>query len=84
MQGVDSTGYWGVFTPWVQYFTDGGHAIHGSYWNHSLGQENLSHGCINTSNEDALWFWRFASPQYTDLSQEEILGDSSSTQIKIK
>lgn len=83
MQGYDNGVYWGVFPGWVQYFTDQGHAIHGAYWNNKLGRENLSHGCANTSNEDAKWFYRFAGPVYDDLTQEEIFGDRNSTKVTV-
>ncbi len=32
--------------PWVMYFTDVGHAIHGAYWHNNFGAV-MSHGCIN-------------------------------------
>ena len=32
--------------PWVMYFTNVGHAIHGAYWHNSFGTPR-SHGCIN-------------------------------------
>ena len=32
--------------PWVMYFTNVGHAIHGAYWHNAFGTRR-SHGCIN-------------------------------------
>ncbi len=32
--------------PWVMYFTDRGHAIHGTYWHENFGTP-MSHGCVN-------------------------------------
>lgn len=32
--------------PWAMYFTNNGHAIHGTYWHDNYGTR-LSHGCIN-------------------------------------
>lgn len=32
--------------PWVMYFTDVGHAIHGAYWHDNFGSV-MSHGCVN-------------------------------------
>lgn len=32
--------------PWSMYFTNNGHAIHGTYWHNSYGTR-LSHGCVN-------------------------------------
>ena len=36
--------------PDVMYFTDVGHAIHGTYWHNNFGTE-MSHGCINVPME---------------------------------
>ena len=32
--------------PWAMYFTDYGHAIHGTYWHNNFGVQ-MSHGCVN-------------------------------------
>ena len=37
--------------PWVQYFTNYGHALHGAYWHNNFGHV-MSHGCVNLP----LWF----------------------------
>jgi hypothetical protein len=44
--------------PYVQYFDDDGHAIHGAYWHDKFGIPK-SHGCINLAPEDArrVFFW---------------------------
>lgn len=44
--------------PYVQYFADGGFALHGAYWHDRFGIPK-SHGCINLSPEDArrLFYW---------------------------
>ena len=39
--------------------TNSGTFIHAAPWNNSLGEANLSHGCINASNEDAQWMMDF-------------------------
>lgn len=46
--------------PNVQYFADGGFAIHGNYWSDpwQFGTAS-SHGCVNMLAEDAAWFWSF-------------------------
>lgn len=49
--------------PWVMYFTNRGHAIHGAYWHNNFGYP-MSHGCVNTSVADAEWLYSFA-PQGT-------------------
>jgi len=45
--------------PWVQYFTDVGHAIHGTYWHNSFGQV-MSHGCVNLPMDVAEWVYGWA------------------------
>jgi lipoprotein-anchoring transpeptidase ErfK/SrfK len=34
-----------------------GEFLHAAPWNHSLGQANLSHGCVNLSTADAQWVY---------------------------
>jgi lipoprotein-anchoring transpeptidase ErfK/SrfK len=34
-----------------------GEFLHAAPWNHSLGQANISHGCINLSTTDAQWVY---------------------------
>jgi lipoprotein-anchoring transpeptidase ErfK/SrfK len=34
-----------------------GEFLHAAPWNHSLGQANLSHGCVNLSTADARWVY---------------------------
>lgn len=38
-------------------FSNSGEFTHAAPWNGSLGQANLSHGCVNMSTEDARWFY---------------------------
>lgn len=38
--------------PSVMYFTDRGHAIHGTYWT-AVDGRNVSHGCVNLSERNA-------------------------------
>jgi hypothetical protein len=44
--------------PWVMYFTDWGHALHGAYWHNNFGHV-MSHGCVNLPVSFAEWlfFW---------------------------
>ena len=46
--------------PWVMYFTDVGHAIHGTYWHSNFGTP-MSHGCINLPMDVAEWMYGWAS-----------------------
>ena len=46
--------------PWVMYFTDRGHAIHGTYWHNNFGTP-MSHGCINLPMDVAEWIYSWSS-----------------------
>ncbi|CAN5649881.1 L,D-transpeptidase [soil metagenome] len=47
MEGVLGGEYYNVpDVPWVMYFTDEGHALHGTYWHSNFGSV-MSHGCVN-------------------------------------
>jgi hypothetical protein len=47
--------------PWTSFFTDAGHALHGTYWHDNFGTP-MSHGCINMRTEEAKWIFRWAMP----------------------
>jgi hypothetical protein len=47
--------------PWCSFFTDKGHAFHGTYWHDNFGLP-MSHGCVNMRNEDAKWLFRWSMP----------------------
>jgi lipoprotein-anchoring transpeptidase ErfK/SrfK len=42
--------------PWVMYFTDEGHALHGTYWHQNFGTP-MSHGCVNLPLDVAAWMY---------------------------
>jgi lipoprotein-anchoring transpeptidase ErfK/SrfK len=50
-----------VGVPWCSFFTDEGHAFHGTYWHDNFGVP-MSHGCINMRTEDAKWLFRWSLP----------------------
>jgi hypothetical protein len=50
-----------VGVPWTSFFTDKGHAFHGTYWHDNFGVP-MSHGCVNMRNEDALRLFRWTRP----------------------
>jgi uncharacterized protein YgiM (DUF1202 family) len=57
MSGVLGGEYYYVpNVPWVMYFTNVGHAIHGAYWHNNFGQV-MSHGCINLPVGFAEWLY---------------------------
>jgi hypothetical protein len=50
--------------PWTSFFkSPGGYALHGTYWHNNFGMQ-MSHGCVNMRNADALWVFRWSSPVY--------------------
>jgi len=50
-----------VGVPWTSFFTDKGHAFHGTFWHDNFGIR-MSHGCVNMRNEDAKWLFRWSLP----------------------
>jgi hypothetical protein len=59
MEGVIGGEYYNVpEVPWTMYFTDVGHAIHGTYWHNNFGAV-MSHGCVNLPLDvaEALYYW---------------------------
>jgi lipoprotein-anchoring transpeptidase ErfK/SrfK len=60
MEGVINGEYYNVpSVPWVMYFTDYGHALHGTYWHSNFG-EVMSHGCVNLPMDFAEWLYGWA------------------------
>jgi hypothetical protein len=61
MEGVLGGEYYNVpDVPWVQYFTNYGHAIHGAYWHNNFGYV-MSHGCVNLPMDFAEWLYTWTS-----------------------
>lgn len=60
MEGVLGGEYYNVpDVPDVLYFTDRGHAIHGTYWHSNFGTP-MSHGCVNLPIDVADWMYEWA------------------------
>jgi lipoprotein-anchoring transpeptidase ErfK/SrfK len=49
--------------PWTSFFTEAGHAFHGTYWHENFGSP-MSHGCINMRTNEARWLFRWVRPTY--------------------
>ncbi|HKI54816.1 MAG TPA: L,D-transpeptidase [Anaerolineales bacterium] len=49
--------------PWTCFFTNQGHAFHGTYWHENFGVP-MSHGCVNMRTEEAKWLFRWALPKH--------------------
>ena len=56
---MSGPGYYLPNVEWVMYFYQG-YGLHGTYWHSNFGQP-MSHGCVNLTNDDARWFYEFAS-----------------------
>ena len=60
MAGVIGGEYYNVpDVPDVMYFTNEGHALHGTYWHNSFGTP-MSHGCVNLPMDVAAWLYDWA------------------------
>ena len=67
--------------PWDSYITDGGVALHGTYWHNDFGHPH-SHGCINMAPQDAKWIFRWTLP--TVLPGERlVLQPGTGTRVRI-
>lgn len=66
-QGEDFYNLAGI--PWISYFTQGGAALHGTYWHNDYGRQH-SAGCVNLPPEAAKWLFRWTTPavNYWDFS----------------
>jgi len=53
--------------PWSLFFTNQGHAFHGTYWHENFGSP-MSHGCINMRSDEANWLFRWAKPAHSNQS----------------
>jgi lipoprotein-anchoring transpeptidase ErfK/SrfK len=47
--------------PWSLFFTEQGHAFHGTYWHENFGTP-MSKGCINMRSDEANWLFRWVKP----------------------
>ncbi len=60
MEGVIGGEYYNVpEVPDVLYFTNVGHAFHGTYWHSNFGTP-MSHGCVNLPTDVADWLYSWA------------------------
>jgi lipoprotein-anchoring transpeptidase ErfK/SrfK len=61
---------------WVLYFTEHGHAFHGTFWHDNFGTP-MSHGCLNMRTSEARWLFRWALPAHKteDLATKYVFRD---------
>jgi hypothetical protein len=60
--GATGAGYDTPAVSWTNLFDGTGIAIHAAFWHNNFGQA-VSHGCVNTTPEDANWIFRWTLPQ---------------------
>ena len=48
--------------PWVTFFEKSGVGFHGTWWHNNYGM-TMSHGCINMKTPEALWVFRWTTPE---------------------
>ncbi|RME90705.1 MAG: murein L,D-transpeptidase [Anaerolineae bacterium] len=65
--------------PWTCFFTEVGHAFHGTYWHDNFGTP-MSHGCVNMRTPDAKWLYRWVRPPH---KPGEIYNKGLGTQVII-
>jgi hypothetical protein len=71
--------------PWTTFFTERGHAFHGTYWHDNYGVP-MSHGCINMRPEDAKWIFRWTRPiaAFNDLNPLTLDRKGFGTPVQIR
>ena len=78
---ADADGYVLPGVSWTLFFTEVGHAFHGTYWHENFGVP-MSHGCVNMRSEEAKWLFRWTYPVF-DLAEGNIYKRGLGTPIKI-
>ena len=58
--------------PWTMYFHQA-YALHAAFWHDNFGFTQ-SHGCVNLSPRDALWFFNWTDPPISDDAGELYIG----------
>jgi len=66
--------------PWVQYITDSGISLHGTFWHNDFGHPR-SHGCVNLSCSAAKWLYRWTSPQVSFNKEFSFKGSGTHVEI---
>ena len=56
---VNGEDYYVPDVPHVMYFTNEGHALHGTYWHSNFGAP-MSHGCVNLPLDVGAWLYEWA------------------------
>jgi lipoprotein-anchoring transpeptidase ErfK/SrfK len=69
--------------PFVQYYLDGGYAIHSTYWHDQFGQVE-SQGCINLTWADGAYLFDLTQPKVADGDNARwVIGELKATPVLI-
>jgi hypothetical protein len=81
--GASGAGYDTPAVSWANFFdSQHGMAIHAAFW-HNLFGEQVSHGCVNVTPEDAKWIFRWTSPKVSlDVADVRKITDGTHVIIK--
>ena len=80
--GTTGAGYDTPGIGWTSLFSNG-QAIHSTFWHNGFGVAR-SHGCVNTSPEDAKWIFRWTVPGVSyEAGDITISGMNSSTRVNV-
>jgi lipoprotein-anchoring transpeptidase ErfK/SrfK len=77
---ITASGFDLAGVPWVQYITESGISLHGTFWHNDFGRP-LSHGCVNLSVQNAKWLFRWTSPQVSTNREFSFGGVGTNVEI---
>jgi lipoprotein-anchoring transpeptidase ErfK/SrfK len=77
---ITASGFDLAGVPWVQYITESGISLHGTFWHNDFGRPH-SHGCVNLSIQAAKWLFRWTTPQVS--TNKEFAYGSVGTNVEI-
>jgi lipoprotein-anchoring transpeptidase ErfK/SrfK len=77
---ITASGFDLAGVPWVQYITESGISLHGTFWHNDFGRPH-SHGCINLSVQTAKWLYRWTSPQVSINKEFSFGGRGTNVEI---
>jgi len=80
--GASGAGWDTMAVPWTSLFVGSGVAIHGAFWHNDFGTPK-SHGCVNTTAEDAKWIFRWTTPQVSYYPGDLTINTFDGTKIEV-
>ena len=82
MGGASDDGWDILAVPWTALFVGSGVAIHGTFWHNDFGTPK-SHGCVNTTCENAKWIFRWTTPQVSYFPGDVTNNTYEGTKIEV-